>query len=311
MTPPSGLQILRNFENAAKKAGGTIEGQWPGWCKAMYDVERMPRMGNGCTSFALTMKFVKGDKETWVFLQAAESDGSYQMTLSEREAMKQEVAVNELADRLNKDGFVSLDVNFDTGLATIRPDSAKTLDDAAAALKTMPAMKIEVGGHTDNVGTPEANQKLSQERAQAVMAALVQRGITADRMTAKGYGQSTPVADNRTEEGRAKNRRVELVGSRRAGSGLGPAPGAPASPPWLCSWRPQPPPGEISSTLFRSKASRQPETGLSSPGSAVTGMQMLTVDSLFLIQQRATRLSGRAPRGRAPRRARASAGSSR
>lgn len=211
VTPPSGLQILRNFENAAKKAGGTIEGQWPGWCKAMYDVERMPRMGNGCTSFALTMKFVKGDKETWVFLQVAESDGSYQMTLSEREAMKQEVAVNELADRLSKDGFVSLDVNFDTGLATIRPDSAKTLDDAAAALKTIPAMKIEVGGHTDNVGTPEANQKLSQERAQAVMAALVQRGITADRMTAKGFGQSTPVADNRTDEGRAKNRRVELV----------------------------------------------------------------------------------------------------
>ena len=211
VTPPSGLQILRNFENAAKKAGGTIEGQWPGWCKAMYDGERMPNMGNGCTSFALTMKFVKGGKETWVFLQASERDGNYQMTISEREAMKQEVAVNELADKLDKDGFVALYVNFDTGKATIRPDSAKTLDDAAAALKTVPAMKVEVGGHTDNVGAPEANQKLSQERAQAVMTALVQRGIPAARMTAKGYGQTTPVADNRTEDGRAKNRRVELV----------------------------------------------------------------------------------------------------
>ena len=211
VTPPSGLQLMRNFENAAKKAGGTIEGQWPGWCKATYDGEAMPRMGNSCTSFGLTMKFVKGAKETWVFFQAAEREGSYQMTISEREAMKQEVAVNELADRLTKDGFVSLYVNFDTGKATIRPDSAKTLDDAAAALKTVPAMKVEVGGHTDNVGTPEANLKLSQERAQAVMAALVQRGIKADRMTAKGYGQTTPVADNRTEDGRAKNRRVELV----------------------------------------------------------------------------------------------------
>ncbi len=211
VTPPSGLQVMRNFENAAKKAGGTIEGQWPGWCKAMYDGERMPRMGNGCTSYALTMKFVKGSKETWVFLQASERDGNYQLMISEREAMKQEVAVNEMADKLNKDGFIALYVNFDTGKATIRPDSAKTLDDAAAALKTVPTMKIEVGGHTDNVGTPEANQKLSQERAQAVMAALVQRGIKADRMTAKGYGQTTPVADNRTEEGRGKNRRVELV----------------------------------------------------------------------------------------------------
>jgi outer membrane protein OmpA-like peptidoglycan-associated protein len=210
-TPPSGLQIMRNLENAAKKAGGTIEGQWPGWCKANYDDERMPRMGNTCTSYALTMRFVKGGKETWVFLQASEREGSYQMTISEREAMKQDVAVNEIADQLNKDGFVALYVNFDTGKATIRPDSAKTLDDAAAALKTVPAMRIEVGGHTDNVGTPEANQKLSQERAQAVMAALVQRGIKADRMTAKGYGQTKPIADNRTEEGRGKNRRVELV----------------------------------------------------------------------------------------------------
>lgn len=211
VTPPSGLQLMRNFENAAKKAGGSIEGQWPGWCKANYDGEAMPRMGNGCTSFGMTMKFVKAGKETWVFFQASEREGNYQMTISEREAMKQEVAVNEIADRLTKDGFVSLYVNFDTGKATIRPDSAKTLDEAAAGLKAVPAMKIEVGGHTDNVGTPEANLKLSQERAQAVMAALVQRGVPAARMTAKGFGQTVPVADNRTEDGRAKNRRVELV----------------------------------------------------------------------------------------------------
>jgi OOP family OmpA-OmpF porin len=85
------------------------------------------------------------------------------------------------------------------------------LDSAAAALKAAAAIKVEVGGHTDNAGTPDGNLRLSQERAQAVMAALVQRGIAAARMTAKGYGQATPVADNRTEEGRAKNRRVELV----------------------------------------------------------------------------------------------------
>lgn len=210
-TPPSGLQIMRNFENAAKKAGGTVEGQYPGWCKAMYDQEGMPRMGNGCTSYALTLKFLRGGKETWVFLQASENDGSYSMTVSEREAMKQDIAVNELADKLAKDGFVTLYVTFDTGKATIKPDSATTLDDAAAALKVAAALRVEVAGHTDNVGAPEANLRLSQERAQAVMAALVARGIKADRMTAKGYGQTTPVADNRTEEGRAKNRRVELV----------------------------------------------------------------------------------------------------
>jgi outer membrane protein OmpA-like peptidoglycan-associated protein len=210
-TPPSGLQIMRNFENAAKKAGGTIEGRYPGWCKANYDPERMPRMGNGCLSYALTMKFLQGGKETWVFLQASESDGSYQLTISEREAMKQDISVNELVDKLAKDGFIALYVTFETGKSVISPDSAQTIDAAAGALKAAADLRIEVGGHTDNVGTPEANLKLSQERAQAVMAALVERGIKADRLTAKGYGQTTPVADNRTEDGRAKNRRVELV----------------------------------------------------------------------------------------------------
>jgi outer membrane protein OmpA-like peptidoglycan-associated protein len=210
-TPPSGLQLMRNFEAATKKAGGAIEGQYPGWCKGYYDADRMPDMGNGCLSYALTMKFVKGAKETWVFMQAGESDGRYSLTIVEREQMKQDVGVNELVDKLATEGFVALYINFDTGKATIKPDSGATLDTAAAALKASANLKIEVAGHTDNVGTPDANLKLSQERAQAVMAALVERGVAASRLTAKGYGQATPVADNRSEEGRAKNRRVELV----------------------------------------------------------------------------------------------------
>ena len=211
VTPPSGLQIMRNFENAAKKAGGTIEGQYPGWCKANYDPERMPRMGNGCLSYALTLKFLRGGKEVWVFIQASQDQGSYQMTVSEREEMKQDIGVTEMAGKLATDGFVSLYVNFETGKSTINPDSAQTLDTAAGALKAAGDFRVEVAGHTDNVGTPEANLRLSQERAQAVMAALVERGVPAGRLTAKGYGQTAPVADNRTEDGRAKNRRVELV----------------------------------------------------------------------------------------------------
>ena len=209
--PASGLQIMRNFENATKKAGGTVEGRYPGWCQAFYDGERMPRMGNGCMSYAVTMKFVRGGKETWAFLQASAEDGNFLLTVSEREAMKQEISVTELSDKLATDGFVALYINFDTGKATIKPDSAETLDAAADALKAAADLKIEVAGHTDNVGTPEANLKLSEERARAVMAALVERGVKAERLTAKGYGQTSPVADNRTEDGRAKNRRVELV----------------------------------------------------------------------------------------------------
>ena len=211
VTSPSGLQIMRNFENATTKAGGSIEGRYPGWCKANYDPERMPNMGNGCTSFALTMKFLQGAKEIWAFLQADEGGANYLLMISEREAMKQDVGVTEIVDKLSTDGFIALYINFDTGKATIKAESAATLDTAAAALKQAAGIRVEVGGHTDNVGTPEANQRLSQERAQAVMAALAQRGIKADRMTAKGYGQTMPIADNRTEDGRGKNRRVELV----------------------------------------------------------------------------------------------------
>jgi OmpA-OmpF porin, OOP family len=125
--------------------------------------------------------------------------------------MNQDIGVNELVDKLNKDGFLTLYINFDTGKATIKPDSDKSVDDAAAVLKAAPTLKIEVGGHTDNAGTPASNEKLSADRAQAVMAALVKRGVAASRLTAKGYGQNSPIADNRSEDGRAKNRRVELV----------------------------------------------------------------------------------------------------
>jgi outer membrane protein OmpA-like peptidoglycan-associated protein len=125
--------------------------------------------------------------------------------------MKQDISVSELVDKLSKDGFVTLYINFETGKSTIAPDSAKTLDAAADALKAAGDFRVEVAGHTDNVGTPEMNLKLSEDRARAVLAALAERGVKADRLTAKGYGQTAPVADNRTEDGRAKNRRVELV----------------------------------------------------------------------------------------------------
>lgn len=78
-------------------------------------------------------------------------------------------------------------------------------------LKAVPALKVSIEGHTDNVGTPESNKKLSEERAKAVMAAVVAKGIAADRLSALGRGQDMPIADNRKEDNRALNRRVEVV----------------------------------------------------------------------------------------------------
>ena len=100
---------------------------------------------------------------------------------------------------------------FDTGKTDIKPDSNAQLDQMVAVLKAQPAVKVFIVGHTDNVGGLDANVKLSQGRAQAVVAALTQRGIAANRLAAHGNANYAPVASNASEDGRAKNRRVEMV----------------------------------------------------------------------------------------------------
>lgn len=209
-TRKSPLQIMRNFQNAAKAAGGSVEGEWQGWC-AVELGESFFQGGNSCANSSTTLKVVRGGREVWTLVHPGGEGDSFTLFVMEREAMKQDVSVNELLDKMSRDGFVTVDVQFDTAKATIQPASQALLDRVAEMMKAAPSLKVEVAGHTDNVGDPAANQALSEARAQSVVAALGQRGIPPLRMTAKGYGASTPVADNRTEEGRARNRRVELV----------------------------------------------------------------------------------------------------
>jgi len=103
-------------------------------------------------------------------------------------------------------------VQFDTAKSTIKKVSDQLLDEVAGVLKEHPEIvRIEVQGHTDDRGAKKMNEKLSDDRAKAVMAALVKRGIDAGRLSAKGYGPNVPVGDNKTDEGRQKNRRVQFV----------------------------------------------------------------------------------------------------
>ncbi|MEO6404758.1 MAG: OmpA family protein [Ferruginibacter sp.] len=106
--------------------------------------------------------------------------------------------------------FVLQDCNFETGKANLEPESFTVLDELVAYLVRKDDERIEIGGHTDNVGKPAANIKLSLERAQAVMDYLIAKNIDASRLTAKGYGMTVPIDDNKTEEGRAQNRRTEV-----------------------------------------------------------------------------------------------------
>lgn len=101
-------------------------------------------------------------------------------------------------------------VNFDTAKATLTPDSRATLDEVVASLTANPSVMVEIGGHTDSRSSDAYNQKLSEARARSVVGYLVAHGIAADRLSAAGYGESLPIADNGTAEGRLENRRVEL-----------------------------------------------------------------------------------------------------
>ncbi len=118
-----------------------------------------------------------------------------------------------LAAELERSGRATLPgVFFDTGEDTLRPESDVALAQAAALLQSQPALRLRVEGHTDSEGDDAFNLALSQRRAAAVRQALVERhGIDAARLVAQGFGEAQPVADNATSEGRARNRRVELV----------------------------------------------------------------------------------------------------
>jgi len=187
---PSYLQIRRNFSNALNSIGGAV----------LYEGDRY-----------LCGKLNKNNREIWVSVEGYNDGWEYRLTIVEIEEMVQEVTASDMMDALNRDGFIALYINFDTGKSDIKPESQPILDQIAQLMKISPELKLSVEGHTDNVGTPQNNKVLSENRAKAVMNAVVSSGVDASRLTAIGWGQERPIADNRSEEGRAKNRRVEIV----------------------------------------------------------------------------------------------------
>ena len=214
-TPASSLQIIRNFQNAVKKDNGAVLGD--------YGPDVFPSLSETAAKYLAespggasydrytTMTLHKGGSEFWIYLAASEPYQDYMLLMVEKQEMKQEISVNALEKQLNNDGFITYYINFDTGKATIKPESEGSINQIAALLKGVPALTVSIEGHTDNVGTAESNMKLSEERAKAVMAAVVAKGVATERMSAVGRGQDAPVADNRKEDGRALNRRVEVV----------------------------------------------------------------------------------------------------
>lgn len=190
---PSDLQIIRNYENAVQKIGGKV--LWTSKGRA-------------------TFKILKEGKEFWVDL-TAEFTGKYTLWILQKEGMAQDIQANAEAfgNDIRTTGHAAVyGILFDTDSAAIKPESAAAIGEIAKLLQADPGLKIYVVGHTDNSGSVDHNLQLSLARAQSVKQALVkEHGIAADRLKAFGCGPYAPVASNGTEEGRAQNRRVELV----------------------------------------------------------------------------------------------------
>ena len=184
----SALQVFRNIENALKTAGfAIVYSQSP-------DVLTAHKGG------------------TWYMLDN-KGDFYYQTIVTVKE-LQQEVTADAaaLGAAIQATGRVAVyGIHFDTAKAIILPDSEAALTEIVKLLTDHADLKLRVEGYTDNVGQAAANQTLSEQRAQAVVAWLTSHGIAAARLAARGFGAANPVADNATEDGRAKNRRVELV----------------------------------------------------------------------------------------------------
>ncbi|MDQ3071403.1 MAG: OmpA family protein [Acidobacteriota bacterium] len=195
---PGSLAIARNYTNAlvAKKGRKVFESVEPGGGTATAS---MP-LGDGRT--------------LWVEISLSNGGEAYTLTIVEEAAMAQEIEVTAawLAEQLAKTGSVALQgITFDTAKAVLEAASKTVLDQIGVLLKGDAALVLEIQGHTDNTGAPTANLTLSQQRAEAVKKYLVtSHAIAAARLTTAGFGDSRPVADNATEGGRARNRRVEL-----------------------------------------------------------------------------------------------------
>jgi outer membrane protein OmpA-like peptidoglycan-associated protein len=162
----------------------------------------------------VVLKVVKNGMEVWVYV-SANGNGSYGIHLIEKQAMNQDVVAdaNSLANSIKESGKVAVyGIYFDTGKSILKPESQPTLKEITKLLKADPNLKLYVVGHTDNTGAFDANIKLSMERAVSVVNALVsQFSVNVALLKACGDGPTSPVASNDKEEGRALNRRVELV----------------------------------------------------------------------------------------------------
>jgi outer membrane protein OmpA-like peptidoglycan-associated protein len=188
----SKIEIVDNYLAAVTEAGGTIYRNYDG--ELQFSITRP----DGGISYARLMA----------------SDGRYRLQIIDEKPLERNLeftSADDMYSGLEAAGFVAVyGIHFDTDKADLKAGAAKTLEEVVKLLKAHPDLEVEIQGHTDSTGTDEHNLDLSRRRADTVKAYLQLYGISGSRLQTTGLGESKPVGDNATEEGRALNRRVEL-----------------------------------------------------------------------------------------------------
>jgi OOP family OmpA-OmpF porin len=222
----SSLEIQRSYESALQRSGfqvlfrcsgkecfsdkfnyGYTNGSWGTWCTNCEEPMRY-----------VAARLIREGREVYVSLVVVKDhyEGGTWLSVVEAKPMEEGlVRVNAaaMANEITQNGHATVyGIYFDTGKAIVKPESEATLAEIAKLLSGNRQLKLHLVGHTDNVGTVPSNLVLSKQRADAVLMALVSRHqIGPERLQSAGVGSMAPIATNRSEEGRAKNRRVELV----------------------------------------------------------------------------------------------------
>jgi outer membrane protein OmpA-like peptidoglycan-associated protein len=221
------LEVYRNYESALRKAGFAIlytcvnnEGCGNG-TPTLHGASGAEDWGWGAGQRYLSAKQSRAEGDVYVSLHIGqwsnlESGSAIALFVVEVKPMEQGLVTADaaaLASDITQTGHSAVyGIYFDTGKADVKPESEDALKEIAKLLQQDSGLKLLVVGHTDNVGTLASNMDLSKRRADAVVRVLTTtHGVAASRLTAQGAGPLAPVASNKAEEGRAKNRRVELV----------------------------------------------------------------------------------------------------
>lgn len=188
----SRIEIVDNYVAAVEEAGGTIMRNYVG--ELQFSV---PRPDGGIS-----------------YVEVMASDGRYRLRIIDEKPLERNLeftSADDMYSGLEADGFVAVyGIHFDTDKADLKVGASKTLEEVVKLLKNHLELAVEIQGHTDSTGGDEHNLELSRRRAATVKSYLLLYGVVGERLTTNGFGESKPVGDNATEEGRALNRRVEL-----------------------------------------------------------------------------------------------------